>query len=77
MVSDNAAVIQCPTASAQRERENYSLAPNLENFMDIDRSGFDSFQTGRAFGPLFPGSSAWLTGLLLGGGDRHGGHCDQ
>lgn len=68
MVSDNAGVIHCPTASAQRERENYSLAPNLENFMNIDRSGFDSLPNW-AFRPLFPGSSAWLTGLLLGGGD--------
>lgn len=67
MVSDNAGVIHCLTASTQRERENYSLAPNLENFMNIDRSGFDSLLNW-AFGPLFPGSSAWLAGFPLGGG---------
>lgn len=72
MVSDNAAVIQCPTASAQRERENYSLAPNLENFMDIDRSGFDSFQTGHSghcFQGAQPGSQACSSVVVIGMGD--------
>lgn len=41
-VSDNAGVIHYATVPSQRERENHSLASNLENFINIDHLGFDS-----------------------------------
>lgn len=82
MVSDNAGVIHCPTASAQRERENYSLAPNLENFMNIDRSGFlcQIGHSDHCFQGAQPGSQACSSVVVMGTSDtviRSSSRCTQ
>lgn len=60
------------TASAQRERENYSLASNLENVINIDSSGFD-YLPDWSLGPVAVSRERGLVrSLTLDGGDGEG-----